>query len=316
MDRDKNYDRVQLAYDALVYNEAPIKGLYDGITQSYEEGITDEFVVPYVVNVDSAIEEKDSVIFANFRPDRAIEISLALTNPTKTTLKGYKEFKELNYVCMMLYSADVKGEIAFGIQDLNNIYGEVISKAGLTQLRIAETEKYAHVTYFFDGGVDREFVGADRILVNSPKVATYDLQPEMSAPEVCEKVLKAIKSEKYDTIILNFANCDMVGHTTVMDATIKAVETVDECLGKIVEAVDKVNGTLVVTADHGNADKMLDENGKPFSAHSTNPVPFIIAKKGLTLREGGNLGDIAPTLLDLLGVKQPSDMTGKSLINK
>ena len=316
MDRDKNYDRVQLAYDALVYNEAPIKGLYDGITQSYEEGITDEFVVPYIVNVDSAIEEKDSVIFANFRPDRAIEISLALTNPTKTTLKGYKEFKELNYVCMMLYSADVKGEIAFGIQDLNNIYGEVISNAGLTQLRIAETEKYAHVTYFFDGGVDREFVGADRILVNSPKVATYDLQPEMSAPEVCEKVLKAIKSEKYDTIILNFANCDMVGHTTVMDATIKAVETVDECLGKIVEAVDKVNGTLVVTADHGNADKMLDENGKPFSAHSTNPVPFIIAKKGLTLREGGNLGDIAPTLLDLLGVKQPSDMTGKSLINK
>ncbi len=316
MDRDKNYDRVQLAYDALVYNEAPIKGLYEGINESYEQGITDEFVVPYIVNVDSAIEEKDSVIFANFRPDRAIEISLALTNPSLTKIQNYKVYNELNYVCMMLYSADVKGEIAFGIQELNNIYGEVISNAGLTQLRIAETEKYAHVTYFFDGGVDREYQGADRILVNSPKVATYDMQPEMSAYEVCDKVLEAIKSEKYDTIILNFANCDMVGHTTVFDATVKAVETVDECLGKIVEAVNKVNGTLLVTADHGNADKMLDENGKPFSAHSTNPVPFIVVKEGYELREGGSLGDIAPTMLELLGVEQPKEMTGVSLIKK
>ena len=316
MDRDKNYDRVQLAYDALVYNEAPVKDLYEGINESYEQGITDEFVVPYIANVDSAIEEKDSVIFANFRPDRAIEISLSLTNPTKTTLKSFKEFKELNYVCMMLYSADVKGEVAFGVQELNNIYGEVISNSGLKQLRIAETEKYAHVTFFFDGGVDRPFEGADRILVNSPKVATYDLQPEMSAYEVCDKVLEAIESEKYDTIILNFANCDMVGHTTVIDATVKAVEAVDECVGKIYEAVKKVNGTLLITADHGNADKMLDENGKPFSAHSTNPVPFIITKKDLKLREGGNLGDITPTMLELLGVEQPSDMTGKSLIEK
>lgn len=316
MDRDKNYDRVQLAYDALVYNEAPVKGLYDGINESYEAGITDEFVVPYIVNVDSAIEEKDSVIFANFRPDRAIEISLALTNPQATTIKNYKEFKELNYVCMMLYSADVKGKLAFGVQELNNIYGEVISNAGLKQLRIAETEKYAHVTYFFDGGVDRDYAGADRILVNSPKVATYDLKPEMSAYEVCDKVLEAIESEKYDTIILNFANCDMVGHTTVMDATIKAVETVDECLGKIVEAVRKVDGILLVSADHGNADKMLDENGKLFSAHSTNPVPFVLVKEGYELREGGNLGDIAPTMLELLGVEQPEDMTGKSLIKK
>lgn len=316
MDRDKNYNRVQLAYDALVYNEAPIKGLYDGITESYEEGITDEFVVPYVVNVDSAIEDNDSVIFANFRPDRAIEISLALTNPTKTTIQNYKEFTNLNYVCMMLYSADVKGEIAFGVQELNNIYGEVISNAGLKQLRIAETEKYAHVTFFFDGGVDRPYEGADRILVNSPKVATYDLQPEMSAYEVCDKVLEAIKSEKYDTIILNFANCDMVGHTTVIDATVKAVEVVDECVGKIYEAVKAVNGTLLITADHGNADKMLDENGKPFSAHSTNPVPFIITDKKYQLREGGNLGDITPTMLELLGVEQPKEMTGKSLIKK
>ena len=316
MDRDKNYDRVQLAYDALVYNEAPIKNLYDGITESYEQGVTDEFVVPYIANVDSAIEENDSVIFANFRPDRAIEISLALTNPSKTTLKNYKEFNNLNYVCMMLYSADVKGDIAFGVQELNNIYGEVISNAGLKQLRIAETEKYAHVTFFFDGGVDRQYEGADRILVNSPKVATYDLQPEMSAYEVCDKVLEAIKSEKYDTIILNFANCDMVGHTTVIDATIKAVEAVDECMGKIYEAVKSVNGTLLITADHGNADKMLDENGKPFSAHSTNPVPFIITDKNVELREGGNLGDITPTMLELLGVEQPKDMSGKSLIKK
>ena len=217
---------------------------------------------------------------------------------------------------MMLYSADVKGEVAFGVQELNNIYGEVISNAGLKQLRIAETEKYAHVTFFFDGGVDRPFEGADRILVNSPKVATYDLQPEMSAYEVCDKVLEAIKSEKYDTIILNFANCDMVGHTTVIDATVKAVEVVDECVGKIYEAVKAVNGTLLITADHGNADKMLDENGKAFSAHSTNPVPFIITDKQYELREGGNLGDIAPTMLELLGVEQPKEMTGKSLIKK
>ncbi len=316
MDRDKNYNRVQLAYDALVYNEAPIKDLYEGINESYEQGITDEFVVPYIVNEDSAIEEKDSVIFANFRPDRAIEISLALTNPTETTIKNYKQFKELNFVCMMLYSDKVKGELAFGVQELNNIYGEVISNTGLKQLRIAETEKYAHVTFFFDGGVDRDYEGADRILINSPKVATYDLQPEMSAYEVCEKVLEAIKSEKYDTIILNFANCDMVGHTTVIDATVKAVEAVDECMGKIYEAVKSVNGTLLITADHGNADKMLDENGKPFSAHSTNPVPFIITDKQYELREGGNLGDITPTMLELLGIEQPKEMTGTSLIKK
>lgn len=316
MDRDKNYDRVQLAYDALVYNDAPIKDLYQGITESYNEGITDEFVVPFIVNPDSAIEEGDSVIFANFRPDRAIEISLAITNPTKTSIKNYREYKNINYVCMMLYSNDVLGKLAFDVQKLDNIYGEVISNEGLTQLRIAETEKYAHVTYFFDGGVDRDYKGEDRILVNSPKVATYDLQPEMSANIVCDKVLEAIESEKYDTIILNFANCDMVGHTTVFDATVKAVETVDSCLGKIYEAVKKVNGVLLVTADHGNADKMLDEANKPFSAHSTNPVPFIICKKGYTLREGGNLGDIAPTMLELLNIKQPIEMTGSSLIKK
>ena len=224
----------------------------------------------------------------------------------------------LTYVCMMLYSENVKGDIAFGVQKLDNIYGEVISKAGLKQLRIAETEKYAHVTFFFDGGVDKELPGEDRILVDSPKEVKglYNLKPEMSAYEVCDKVVKAIESEKYDTIILNFANCDMVGHTTVMDATVKAVEVVDECLGRVYEAVKKVNGELIVTADHGNAEKLLDEEGKPFSAHTTNPVPLIICNKNVVLKEGGSLGDITPTMLQLLGLDQPVEMTGTSMIKK
>ena len=217
---------------------------------------------------------------------------------------------------MMLYSELVKGDVNFGLQELNNMYGDVIADSGLKQLRIAETEKYAHVTYFFDGGIDKELAGADRILVNSPKVATYDLQPEMSAYEVTDKVVEAINSNKYDTIILNYANCDMVGHTTVYDAAVKAVETVDECVGRVYEAVKKVNGTLIITADHGNADMIYDEEGKPFSAHTTNPVPFLVTKKGITLHETGNLGDITPTMLELLGITQPSEMTGKSMIKK
>ena len=316
MDRDKNWDRVQLAYDALVYNKAPLKDCLGGIDESYENGVIDEFVVPYIVNSDSNICDGDSVIFANFRPDRAIEISTALTNISLTKIVNGKEFENMTYACMMLYSENVKGDIIFGLQELNNTYGDYISSLGLKQLRIAETEKYAHVTFFFDGGVDKELPGATRILINSPKVATYDLQPEMSAYEVCDKVVDAIASEEYDTIILNFANCDMVGHTTVFDATVKAVETVDECIGRIHEALEKVNGTMVIIADHGNADKMTDEEGLPFSAHSTNPVPCIITKKGLELREGGNLGDVAPTLLDLMGLNQPEEMTGKSIIKK
>ena len=314
MDRDKNYDRVQLAYDALVYNDAPVKELYQGINESYDEGVTDEFLVPYIASTDSNINDNDSVIFANFRPDRAIEIATAITNPSATTLKNTKEFTNLTFTCMMLYSDSVKGDIAFPVQKLDNIYGDVIAKAGLTQLRIAETEKYAHVTFFFDGGVDKEIARATRILVNSPKVATYDMKPEMSAYEVCEKAVEAIKSEKFDTIILNFANCDMVGHTTVFDATVKAVEAVDECMGKIYEAVKSVGGDLIITADHGNADKLLDENGKAFSAHSTNPVPFILCRNDVELKDGGNLGDITPTMLQLLGIAQPVEMTGKSMI--
>lgn len=314
MDRDKNYDRTQLAYNALVYNDAPVKGLLEGIDESYENGITDEFVKPYVVTMGSNIKENDSVIFANFRPDRAIQISTALTNPTMTSLTKYEVFKNLCFVSMMLYSENVLGLVNFGIQKLDHMYGDVISERGLTQLRIAETEKYAHVTFFFDGGVDKEIKGAKRILIHSPKVATFDLKPEMSAYEVTDAVVKAIESEEFDTIILNYANCDMVGHTANFDATVKAVETVDECIGRVYEAVEKVHGTLIITADHGNADMVIDENGLPFSAHTTNPVPFLITRKDVVLHETGNLGDITPTMLELLGEEKPVEMTGKSMI--
>lgn len=316
MDRDKNYNRTQLAYDALVYGEAPIKGLLEGIDESYAENITDEFVKPYIVTKGSNIKENDSVIFANFRPDRAIQISTAITNPTLTTLDRYEEFKNICYVSMMLYSENVKGLVNFDIQKLDNMYGDVIASRGLKQLRIAETEKYAHVTYFFDGGVDKELCGASRILIHSPKVATFDLKPEMSAYEVTDAVLKAIESEEFDTIILNYANCDMVGHTAIFDAAVKAVETVDECVGKVYNAVKKVNGTLIITADHGNADMIYDENDLPFSAHTTSPVPFLITRKDIVLHETGNLGDITPTMLELLNEEKPVEMTGKSMIKE
>ncbi len=321
MDRDKNYDRIQLAYDALVKGEGPVKGLLEGIDESYENKVTDEFVKPYIVTKGSNIKDNDAVIFANFRPDRAIQMSVAITNPTcaksdKSILKNYVEFKNLCFVQMMLYSELVKGDIAFGLQELNNMYGDVISNFGLKQLRIAETEKYAHVTYFFDGGIDKELPGADRILVPSPAVATYDLKPEMSAYEVTDKVVEAILEEKYDTIILNYANCDMVGHTTVFDAAVKAVEAVDDCIGKVYDAVQKIGGTLIITADHGNADEMWDKDHKPFSAHTTSPVPFLITNENLVLRETGNLGDITPTMLELLDIKQPKEMTGISMIAK
>ena len=316
MDRDKNYARTQLAYDALVYNKAPVKDLFKGLEESYADNIVDEFVVPYIVNTGTNIEDGDSVIFANFRPDRAIQMSTALTNPSKTKIENAKEFDHLTFVQMMPYSEDVKGLVAFPLQTLNQTFGEVLSQNNMTQLRIAETEKYAHVTYFFDGGEDKEIPGADRILVPSPKVATYEMKPEMSAYEVTDKVLEAIASEKYDCIVLNYANCDMVGHTTDMQATIKAVETVDMCVGKIYEAAKQIGGTLLVTSDHGNADKLLDEDGKPFSAHTNAPVPFIITKQGLNLRSGQTLGDIAPTMLELLGVVQPKEMLGQSIIIK
>ena len=314
MDRDKNWDRVQPAYDAIVYNKGIFKKTISGIEESYKAGINDEFVFPFIANKESNVNDGDSIIFANFRPDRAIEMSTALTNLSKTGIVNGKIFKDLTYVCMMLYSENVIGDIVFSLEELNHSYGEVISAHNLTQLRIAETEKYAHVTYFFDGGEDKEIPGASRILVKSPKVATYDMKPEMSAYEVRDKVVEAIKSQKFDTIILNFANCDMVGHTTDFKATVKAVEVVDECLGDVYQAVVSIGGKMLILADHGNAEKLLDEEGTPFSAHTSNPVPCIITDKNLKLREGGNLGDVAPTLLEMLNIKQPVEMTGKTLI--
>ena len=216
----------------------------------------------------------------------------------------------------MKYSDNVSGELAFGLQKLENMYGDVISKAGKTQLRIAETEKYAHVTFFFDGGLDKEIKNSERVLVNSPKVATYDLQPEMSAYEVTDKILDEIEQEKHDTIILNFANCDMVGHTGVIPAAIKAVETVDECVGKVVDAVLDKGGVALITADHGNAEKMVDENGNPFTAHTTSIVPLIVTDKAITIREDGILADVAPTMLEYLKIGQPEEMTGTSLLKK
>ncbi len=322
MDRDKNFDRIQVAYDAMTlgdaeYFEDPIQGMQT----SYDRGKTDEFVVPFVSNKNGMIEEGDSIVFSNFRPDRAIQIATAFSNPEGIVYNPEKPYK-LNtskgpkstfFVSMMKYADQVKGEVAFGLQSFDNLYGDVIAKNNMTQLRIAETEKYAHVTFFFDGGADRDIKGADRILVNSPKVATYDLKPEMSAFEVCDKVVAAIEAKKYDTIILNFANCDMVGHTGVIEAAVKAVEAVDTCIGKVIDALDKVGGVAIITADHGNAEKMADENGNVYTAHTTNPVPVVITDKNIKIRDG-ILSDITPTMLELLGIEIPSEMTSKSLI--
>lgn len=322
MDRDKNYDRVQVAYDCMTQ----AKGEYyadplEGIQKSYDNGKTDEFVIPFVSDKNGMVESGDSIVFANFRPDRAIQIATVFSNPEGIVYNPDKPYrfdyskgpKDITFVSMMKYADSVKGKLAFGLQSFDNLYGDVIANAGLKQLRIAETEKYAHVTFFFDGGADREIPGADRCLVNSPKVATYDLKPEMSAYEVCDKVVDAIHSNKYDTIILNFANCDMVGHTGIIEAAVKAVEAVDTCVGKVVAALDEVGGVALITADHGNAEKMADENGNVYTAHTTNPVPVVVTDKNVKLRDG-ILSDITPTLLELLGIEQPAEMTSKSLI--
>jgi 2,3-bisphosphoglycerate-independent phosphoglycerate mutase len=317
MDRDKNWDRVQIHYDVLTQAKGPhFDKATDGVKASYNEKVFDEFVKPFNVVPEAKIEDKDAVIFANFRPDRAIQIATALSNPEKSGLDYSNGPKDITFVSTMLYSENVKGEIAYGLQRLDNMFGDVVSQAGKTQLRIAETEKYAHVTFFFDGGEDKQIKNSDRVLVNSPKVATYDLQPEMSAYLVTDKILDEIAQEKHDTIVLNFANCDMVGHTGIIPAAIKAVETVDECVGKVVDAVLDKGGVAIVTADHGNAEKMLDEDGNPFTAHTTSIVPLIITDKNIQIREGGILADVAPTMLEYLGIEQPAEMTGKSLIKK
>ena len=316
MDRDNRWERVEKAYAAMVYGEGleadcPLCAMQN----SYDNDVTDEFVVPTVVKGAQPIEAGDSVIFYNFRPDRAREITRTLVDPDFTGFERKKGFFPLTYVCMTQYDATMPNvEVAYKPESLVNTFGEYISKQGMTQLRIAETEKYAHVTFFFNGGVEKQYPGEDRILVKSPAVATYDLQPEMSAYEVTDKMVEAVKSGKYDALILNYANCDMVGHTGVFEAAVKAVEAVDTCVGRVVEAVKEMGGCVLLTADHGNADKMVDTDGEPFTAHTTNPVPFCVINHPCQLREGGRLADIAPTMLKVLGLSQPVEMTGESII--
>ena len=291
------------------------------IQASYDEGVNDEFVVPTVVVENgvpvATIKDGDSVIFYNFRPDRARELTRVFC---ADEFDGFDRGERIKttYVCFTEYDVTIPNkEVAFHKVSITNTFGEFLAAEGLTQARIAETEKYAHVTFFFNGGVEAPNEGEDRILVKSPKVATYDLKPEMSAYEVCDKLVEAIESDKYDVIIVNFANPDMVGHTGVEDAAIKAVEAVDECVGKTVEALKKVDGQMFICADHGNAEQLVDyETGDSFTAHTTNPVPFILVNydEAYTLREGGCLADIAPTLIEMMGLKQPVEMTGKSLL--
>lgn len=316
MDRDNRWERVVKAYSAMVYGEGvKCADPVEAVAASYAEGVTDEFVVPTVIDGAAPIGANDSMIFYNFRPDRAREITRTFVDPDFSGFERKKGFFPLTYVCMTQYDATMPNvQVAFKPQSLDNTFGEYISNKGLTQLRIAETEKYAHVTFFFNGGVENTYENEDRILVASPKVATYDLQPEMSAYEVADKCAEAIKSGKYDVIILNFANCDMVGHTGVFDAAVKAVEAVDACVGKVTDAIAEMGGVSLITADHGNADKMFEDDGSPFTAHTTNPVPFCVIGYPCQLREGGELADIAPTMLQILGLEQPEEMTGTSLI--
>lgn len=316
MDRDNRWERVEKAYAAMVYGEGvEAECPVCAVKNSYKEDVTDEFVVPSVIKGGATIQPNDSVIFFNFRPDRAREITRTLVDPDFDGFERKKGFFPVNFVCMTQYDATMPNvDVAFKPQVLKNTLGEYISDKGMSQLRIAETEKYAHVTFFFNGGVEKQYPGEDRILVKSPSVATYDLQPEMSAYEVTDKLVPAIKSGKYDMIILNFANCDMVGHTGVFDAAVKAVEAVDDCVGKVVDAIKEMGGVALITADHGNADKMVDDDGEPFTAHTTNPVPFCVIGYDCELKDGGRLADIAPTMLQILGLPQPEEMDGTSLI--
>ena len=322
MDRDNRWDRVEKAYRALVYGEGEQAASGPaGIQASYDKDTTDEFVLPTVVMKDgkptATVKEKDSIIFFNFRPDRAREITRTFCDDEFTGFNRGERVKT-TYVCFTEYDVTIENkEIAFVKEEITNTFGEYLAAHGLKQARIAETEKYAHVTFFFNGGVEEPNEGEDRILVKSPKVATYDLKPEMSAYEVCDKLTEAIRSGKYDVIIINFANPDMVGHTGVEAAAIKAIEAVDECVGKAVAAIKEVDGQMFICADHGNAEQLIDdETGEPFTAHTTNPVPFILvnADPAYRLREGGCLADIAPTLIQLMGMEQPKEMTGKSLL--
>ena len=320
MDRDFAWDRVEKAYAAMVYGQGLMNmDPVSAVQASYDENVTDEFVVPTVCDKNGMIGANDSIIFFNFRPDRARQITRAFVDPDFSGFERKNGFFPVKYVCMAQYDASMPNvEVAYPPEQLNMTMGEYLSKLGKKQLRIAETQKYAHVTFFFNGGEERTFEGEDRILIPSPDVATFDLKPEMSAYEVKDAVIKCINDEKYDCIILNFANCDMVGHTGIMEAAMAAVKAVDDCVGQVVDAILKHGGKCIITADHGNADQMIDyEHGGPFTAHTTNPVPVIVIDPEAPkkeLRTGGRLCDLCPTLLDLMGLKQPKEMTGESLI--
>ena len=320
MDRDKRWERVEKSYNALVNGIGEkATSATQAIEESYQKEIFDEFVLPTLIcNNDepiATIRENDSVIFFNFRPDRAREITRSLVDKDFTGFE--RKYFPLYYVCFTNYDETIENvHIVFKKDEIKNTLGEIVSKKGLTQLRIAETEKYAHVTFFFNGGEEKKYKGEDRILIPSPKVETYDMKPEMSAIEVTDKVVEVIKSKKYNTIILNYANPDMVGHTGNLEATIKAIETIDTCVGRVVEALEKVNGVAIITADHGNSEQMIDYiTGEPHTAHTTNPVPLILVGKKATLKPG-RLADLAPTMLEIMGIEKPAEMTGTSLIDK
>ena len=318
MDRDKRWERLEKAYSALVYGEGvqnpdPVKA----IEASYAGGVTDEFIVPVVCDPQGTIKPGDSVIFMNFRPDRAREITRALVDPEFNGFERRNGLFPLHYVCTTQYDATIPNvTIAYPPEELKDTFGEIVSRRGLKQLRIAETEKYAHVTFFFNGGSEAVFEGEDRCLIPSPKqFPTYDMIPEMSANAVCDEVCRRILSGEYDAVILNFANCDMVGHTGIFDAAVKAVETVDACVGRVAEAVQKMGGVMLLTADHGNADKMVNDDGTPHTFHTTNPVPLVMVGAKGKLRPG-RLADLMPTMLELMGIEKPEAMTGESLLVK
>ena len=316
MDRDFAWDRVEKAYAAFVYGEGiqnsdPVKAM----EESYAKDVTDEFIVPTVVNKDGMIKAGDSVVSFNFRPDRARQFTRTLVDPDFDGFERKNGFFPLTYVCMTQYDETMPNvSVAFPPEELKMTFGEYLASKNMTQLRIAETQKYAHVTFFFNGGEEKTFEGEDRILIQSPDVPTFDLQPEMSAYPVCDAVCEQIESGKYDAVVLNFANCDMVGHTGVFDAAVKAVEAVDECVGRVVRSTLKMGGAVVITADHGNADCMVGEDGQPFTPHTTNPVPFCVVGYPCELKKGGRLADIVPSILKIMGLPQPTEMTGESLI--
>ncbi len=315
MDRDNRWERVSRAYAAIADGQAPlVEDPVLAIQQSYDAGVTDEFIEPMACTPNVKVNQNDSIIFYNFRPDRARELTRAFVDPDFTGFEREHGFLPVCYVCTTEYDAAMPNvEVAYPREKLSNIFGSYISRLGLTQLRIAETEKYAHVTFFFNGGIEQVFPGEDRCLIPSPKVATYDLQPEMSAPEVTAEAVRRIESGQYDVIILNFANCDMVGHTGVYEAAVKAAQAVDDGVGQVVAATAKLGGISIITADHGNAEHMVDQDGTPFTAHTTNLVPCCVVGADVKLRDG-RLADLAPTMLDLMGLNKPAEMDGETLI--